>query len=433
MDRILSRILAACRSFRRAMCAAIAGSHRLPPQSDDNDVLPHSVRGIFSNYSDNGRPYLFARPRGTGPEVDGTFSSIPGAPDGWDTILDHCNGLILYDNDGVIPSKLYVCNPATWRWALLPPPHDGTRYAGSYLVFDPTVSLEYKIFMIPEVPENEKGQTADMDLMEWPPLHQKLLVFSSTTQRWVETAFLRESHPCGTVAEARLDPVEPMFWGPERRYAEYWRGALYVHCRGAYVMRLSLSEDKFQAIKTPTNIEENKYIQPFFGRSEKGVYYATVKDHELRIWILDERGEQTEWVLKHHANLGKLCGLMKTLRHEEILGPWSIVDYSSVSDEKYEVVSEWESDEDYFYDMQADIDSKWYGGMKFNFIGFHPYKEIVYLSQGFRIVAYHLSSSRAQYLGSAWPPGYGGHCASFGESFVYTSCLIDSLPNKSKV
>lgn len=230
MDRILPRILAASRSFRRAMSTTtVAGSIRLPQP----EVLPHSVAGIFSNYCDHGVPYLFARPRGRGPKIDGTFSSMPDGARSWDTILDHCNGLILYEN-----MSLYVCNPATRRWALLPPPHNVTRYNGSYLVFDPALSLDYKVFMIPEVPGNEdEGQVEALDSMEWPPLHHKLQVYSSRTQRWVETTLFREGEPCGTVAEARLDPFEPVFWGPERRYAEYWKGALYVHCRGAYVMR----------------------------------------------------------------------------------------------------------------------------------------------------------------------------------------------------
>lgn len=194
--------------------------------------------------------------------------------------------------------------------------------------------------------------------------------------------------------------------------------------------RLSLSQDKFQVIRTPTNIEENKHIEPFIGRSEKGIYYATLKDYELRVWILDETEEEREWVLMHHVNLKTISGVMQIVWHENAHGPWAIVEHNSVNDEKYEVedrdVSDWDSDEDDFLDMRAVADSKWCG--KMNFIGFHPYKEIVYLSLAFRVAAYHLGSSKAQYLGCAWPQGYGGHCASFEESFVYTPCLIDSLP-----
>ncbi|KAF8650230.1 hypothetical protein HU200_063985 [Digitaria exilis] len=100
------------------MFTTVAGSINLQRP----EVLPHSVAGIFSNYCDDNVSnycddnvlYLFARPRGRGPKIDGTFSSIP---DGAFSLFD----------------DMYVCNPATRRWAILPPPQNETRYYGSYL------------------------------------------------------------------------------------------------------------------------------------------------------------------------------------------------------------------------------------------------------------------------------------------------------------
>jgi hypothetical protein len=39
------------------------------------------------------------------------------------------------------------------------------------------------------------------------------------------------------VADVRLDPDEPELFGALHRLATYWQGDLYVHCRGAYIMR----------------------------------------------------------------------------------------------------------------------------------------------------------------------------------------------------
>ncbi|KAL6647313.1 hypothetical protein ACP70R_014750 [Stipagrostis hirtigluma subsp. patula] len=264
LRRVPPRDLAAsCRRVCRAWRAAVDSRRLLLPH-----VLPHALAGVFSNYCDYDCPHFFARPMGAaGPRIDGTFRSVRrggGRRSTWDTVLDHCNGLVLYCRW----SDVCVCNPATRRWARLPPPAppDAMWDSCAYLAFDPSVSLHYEVVLIPGVPEG-----TDEGLMEWPPSLYKLHVFSSTTQAWEERVFVREGEAAGTIAKARLDSVEPSLdIGPENRYAEYWRGALYVHCRGAYVMRLSLSD-------------------------EKGLYYAAIRKYELRVWRLYESQEQLEW------------------------------------------------------------------------------------------------------------------------------------------
>lgn len=157
MNRILTRRLAC--GFRR-------------PQPRPDALLPHSVPGIFSNYCDYGRPHLFARPEGKGPSIDATFRSMLGSEcEDWDTILDHCNGLLLYQNSRC-DGKTYVCNPSTRRWALLPPsrPQEpGSGCTEHYLAFDPWVSLHYKVFKVPGLPEGRTPTRCN----EWPPLHHK--------------------------------------------------------------------------------------------------------------------------------------------------------------------------------------------------------------------------------------------------------------------
>ncbi|CAL5034072.1 unnamed protein product [Urochloa decumbens] len=104
------------------------------------------------------------------------------------------------------------------------------------------------------------------------------------------------------------------------------------------------------------------------------------------------------------------------------------------SDEEDEVQEfhEWNSDDDGILDIDK---SKWrreWGGEAMNILGFHPYKDVIFLGQEYEVIAYHLMSSKAQYLGNTCPKGkYFSSPAYLYESYVYTPCLIDSLPKNS--
>jgi hypothetical protein len=87
-------------------------------------------------------------------------------------------------------------------------------------------------------PTECSGKQEDPDeLVEWPPSSWMLDVFSSSTKQWQKRLFVREGEALETVASVRLDRLEPTSWGPRWRYGVYWEGALYVHCRGAFVVR----------------------------------------------------------------------------------------------------------------------------------------------------------------------------------------------------
>jgi hypothetical protein len=198
--------------------------------------------------------------------------------------------------------------------------------------------------------------------------------------------------------------------------------------------RLSLIEDKYQTIKTPTNIEESKHIctNHYLGRSVKGVYYVVLKNHELRVWTLDESRGQMEWVLEHHIDLKALYHQMPTLQYnnkDQIKQPWAMLYYIN---DKYDLevqeASEWNSDDDDILEItKSNLVQDTGGG--FEFLGFHPYKEVIFLRKRFDVVTYHLSSSKAQYLGNAYPHDYEwSPWATIEESFTYTPCLVDSLP-----
>ena len=58
------------------------------------------------------------------------------------------------------------------------------------------------------------------------------------TGRWKEKVFVLEGEAAGTVGELVLG-LDSLRYSmvPRWRYAAYWKGELYVHCRGEFVAR----------------------------------------------------------------------------------------------------------------------------------------------------------------------------------------------------
>ncbi|KAM0843544.1 hypothetical protein ACQ4PT_057638 [Festuca glaucescens] len=224
---LLACDLAASRCVRKAWRAVVDARRLLLPH-----VLPHSLQGIFINYIDYERPHCLSRPSAQKPVIDGNLDYLPGYTKYFNTIIDHCNGLLLYEDLAL----LYVVNPATRRWDCLRCKDDVNH---AYLVFDPAVSPHYELFFIPGVPEEEK-QEDPHDSMEWPPSLWTLSMFSSSSRLWQKRSFVPLGEVVGTVTSVRVDPLKPTSMyhgGPRRRYAVYWGGSLYVHCHGAFVAR----------------------------------------------------------------------------------------------------------------------------------------------------------------------------------------------------
>uniref|UniRef100_M8C0J4 F-box domain-containing protein n=1 Tax=Aegilops tauschii TaxID=37682 RepID=M8C0J4_AEGTA len=430
---------AAPRCVRRTWCDVVDAHRLLLPH-----LLPHSLHGIFINYVDYRRPHCFARPSAQKPAIDCNLDFLPGYAHDYKPIADHCNGLLLYRGR---TDLLYVANPATRQW------EDLCRKGGDYkwnpyLVFDPAVSPHYEVFSIPYVPE--KVDLAQ-DSMEWPPSSWMLDVFSSSTRQWCKRSFLRQGEAMGTVANARLDTLRQVWSGARWRYSVYWRGSLYVHCRGAFVARLSLSDGKYQVIKLP-NIAESER-ERYLGKSEKGVYLAIMADdtvHRLWVYNLVESSEQTDWMLKYHVDLepwasawlDNLKGFDKTWTldgegdvkkaQEEARCSLEYDDEDEGEDddgEEEEMLMggnpEWNSDNDNVLDLEDDR-----GGFShyIDFLGFHPYNEVVFLGLSFKVVAYHLKTSKVQYLGNMRPSDYYLlQTNGIYESFPYTPCMIGEL------
>ncbi|CAN6298343.1 unnamed protein product [Urochloa humidicola] len=202
-------------------------------------------------------------------------------------------------------------------------------------------------------------------------------------------------------------------------------------------MRISLACDKYQVTKPPSVTScTNPRLR--LARSEKGVYYVlhnAMDPHRLRVWILDESCGQMEWVLKYDHDLSPVLELWN--RHEKLDGPWVLQDINYHEEHREEedmeeppvdLKLEWDSDNDDFLEERIEMDP----GSEDDicYIGFHPYKEVVFLSRSLECkgLAYHLSSSRVQNLGNLSPKYSGATCDNVGTTFSYTPCWLEELP-----
>ena len=88
---------------------------------------------------------------------------------------------------------------------------------------------------------------------------------------------------------------------------------------------------------------------------------------------------------------------------------------------------EWDFENDNVLHKEDEVDGR--GSRYFGILGFHPYKEVVFLHQSIcRGLAYHLKDSKVQDLGYLYPTTC--HLALGAERFItdsfpYTPCLIE--------
>ncbi|XP_044405887.1 uncharacterized protein [Triticum aestivum] len=362
--RTTSPSLAASRCVCKAWRAIIDGRRLLA------DLPSYSLTGIFVHLNGEPLPRYFSA----------ASSSVSIAPldylDAHDAIkhlaiTQHCNGLLLLKDDAA--KEIWVLNPATRQWTHLPTPpvmctpgmedvDHVDRYMDfhdQYLVFDPTVSPHFEVFLVkyvPFIPLSSINKLVGPHILEreWPPSNFVLLAFSSRTKRWDERSFVREGEAAGTI-RSMLHVLPSDDW-----YAAYWQGALYFHQRGV-IMRVNLSNDKYQVIKLPKGSRKN-LAGRYLGKSKNGIYCALLDDPRIRIWYLVETGDHVKWILKCSIN---------------------------------------------------DV----YG--KRTLLGFHPNKETIFVfcTLSKRVMAYHFNSSDVQDLGLL-------HVDRIWLSFPYTSYLM---------
>ncbi|KAJ1274850.1 hypothetical protein BS78_05G091600 [Paspalum vaginatum] len=304
-----------------------------------------------------------------------------------------------------------------------------------YLVFDPTLSPDdFEIFISPGVPFDLRLEDDVCEESEWPPSTLIMSVFSSKSGSWEERAFFREGEAAGT--------LPGMVWSNRfcAHQCAYWRGAVYICCCDCFVMRVSLSDNKYRVIRLPTGGDGEFYL----GKSTKGIYCASFFQvgAQLRVWFLNDRcGDcPAEWVLKHDRDI---FPILPNLDYDEQCdGPWILQafhywghdPYSDVEDINKAIVEEkfeWDSDNDSV--LKPGNRSK---DCYIVFIGFHPFKEVVFLSDKFdRVLAYNWRSSKLQDLGKLFPKFYTDHDLHYHhpmlkDSFPYTPCWLGELPEK---
>ncbi|XP_014758190.1 uncharacterized protein LOC100832600 isoform X2 [Brachypodium distachyon] len=380
LRRVPPRWLAASRCVSKSWRAAIDGHGLLRA-----DLLPLSVAGLFFHLNQHIYPEFLSCPSSS---VSGRLDFLRHAnpkfrggrriPDY--RVLDQCNGLLL------LPQ--WVVNPATGRWITLPPspakeedPRNRVWCYQRFLDYDPTVSPHLEVLMVPSLVNNDYYEEEEeenplvamgMAGLEWPPSPCKMHVFSSRSGRW-------------TLGELRL--------GLSCCAAAHLRGTLYIHCLADSIMRISLADNTYRMIKTPVYAAGLKpyRLRIDMGRSENGVYFASLHNGCLRVWILKELcGGEVEWILKHENDLKPMLVVHPSVFDRPVhgQGPWILEDINynlfwspRLPEDDREITVQENSE--WYYNNGNPLDNgheaRKYSYWDTDILGFHPYKEIYLL------------------------------------------------------
>ena len=142
-------------------------------------------------------------------------------------------------------------------------------------------------------------------------------------------------------------------------------------------------------------------------------------------------------MLKHDSGCG-LAAAQPSLNYvaQQVNGPWILENTNRREGDNIEAPieqeSEWNSDdEDVLNNQDSRVENHQY--KSFDILGFHPYKEIIFLHIGSllnRGLVYHLNTSKLESLGNICPIHYYNrttHC--FIQScFPYTPCTMGGFP-----
>jgi hypothetical protein len=179
-------------------------------------------------------------------------------------------------------------------------------------------------------------------------------------------------------------------------------------------------------IKLP--VDTGRY--PYLGLSEKGIYLASFVNHHIRVCILDESCGHAQWKLEHDYDL-KPVKAFKC----QVNGPWileeinyhfvlsrlakvnkeAVVGYRRKKEVVVQEKFEWNSDDENFDDNEDIVEEDRFFDFKIQILGFHPYKEILFLSRAeeFHLnataFACHLNSFKVESLGSIYPTDYDSY------------------------
>jgi hypothetical protein len=185
----------------------------------------------------------------------------------------------------------------------------------------------------------------------------------------------------------------------------------------------------------------------YLGKSEKGVYSALLywvdfgSCPQFRVWLLKEEEEinegnhiiHMEWVLKTNISLEPLLAKPPLHGHSFVDDEWRVI--RNYNKEELEAPppadahdgNEFADDDEWDFDnadeivLEANDDNNKAEADTYpvDFLGFHPYKKIVFLSLSSRTISYNLNTSKVQQLG-------GDVCLPVGirTCFPYTPCWL---------
>jgi hypothetical protein len=181
---------------------------------------------------------------------------------------------------------------------------------------------------------------------------------------------------------------------------------------------MTLWNDKYQIIKSPTENYVSDKCVAYLGKSQRGVYLASVSEGNtwpwLRVWLLDVSGSEMGWVLKSDVSLQMVENFTSAYTDKYDM-PWIL------PEDQEHVRTAWVEEDESQWDFESgtvlheksnyktttsrveeedDDESEW-DYKEVDFLGFHPYKEILFLrvSSSRVVVSYHLNSSKVQELG----------------------------------
>jgi hypothetical protein len=180
---------------------------------------------------------------------------------------------------------------------------------------------------------------------------------------------------------------------------------------------MTLWNDKYQIIKSPTENYVSDKCVAYLGKSQRGVYLASVSEGNtwpwLRVWLLDVSGSEMGWVLKSDVSLQMVENFtsaytdkydMPWILHEDqehVRTAWVEEDESQWDFESGTVLHEKSNYKTTTSRVEEEDDESEWDYKEVDFLGFHPYKEILFLrvSSSGVVVSYHLNSSKVQELG----------------------------------
>jgi hypothetical protein len=267
-----------------------------------------------------------------------------------------------------------------------------------------------------------------------------LLVFSSRTDKWESQEFASNRcaphHLYDILIKTRFQNYEDIW-----KSAEYWQRSLYVHCHKNVLMILRNFEEMYDLVQLPgipleeeepTGMEELR-TRSVLANYDKGIIYVTLNMFQLQVWELNEPADgKLGWTLTHEADLSPYNHRINhSLLSTQSMVPWKMVEKKKATLSLFEPLSDyeqryvdgrtsrqrrrtinigkdleylWDSDEDNFIDMDESTVHLYPPGYSYytrfcRIIGLHPHKDVLLLHMSGKATAYHLSTSRMQYLG----------------------------------